>query len=99
VVVDCLTLWVSNLLEKGMDSGDINVAATEVAHELSRRRGVVVSNEVGLGIVPANELGRAFRDALGTVNATFAGAAERAVLMVAGRALELGGTDTIVRRD
>jgi adenosyl cobinamide kinase/adenosyl cobinamide phosphate guanylyltransferase len=99
VVVDCLTLWVSNLLEKGMDSSDINVAAAEVAQELSRRRGVVVSNEVGLGIVPANELARAFRDVLGSVNATFARGADRALLMVAGRALELGGADSIVRRD
>jgi adenosyl cobinamide kinase/adenosyl cobinamide phosphate guanylyltransferase len=99
LVLDCLTLWVSNLLETGMDSGDINVVAAAVAKELSRRRGVVVSNEVGLGIVPANELARAFRDALGSVNATFARAAERALLMVAGRALELGGADTIVRRD
>jgi adenosyl cobinamide kinase/adenosyl cobinamide phosphate guanylyltransferase len=99
VVVDCLTLWVSNLLEKGMDSSDINVAAAEVAQELSRRRGVVVSNEVGLGIVPANELARAFRDVLGSVNATFARGADRALLMVAGRALELGGADSIVRHD
>ena len=99
LVVDCLTLWVSNLLEKGMDSDGISVVAADVANELSRRRGVVVSNEVGLGIVPANDLARAFRDTLGSVNATFAGAAERAVLMVAGRALELGGAETIVRRD
>jgi adenosyl cobinamide kinase/adenosyl cobinamide phosphate guanylyltransferase len=99
LVVDCLTLWVANLLEKGMDLDGINVAAAEVANELSRRRGVVVSNEVGLGIVPANDLARAFRDTLGSVNATFAGAAERALLMVAGRALELGGAETIVRRD
>jgi adenosylcobinamide kinase / adenosylcobinamide-phosphate guanylyltransferase len=99
LVVDCLTLWVSNLLEKGMDSGDINMAAQQVSQELSRRQGVVVSNEVGMGIVPANELARAFRDVLGSVNATFADAADRAVLMVAGRALELGGADTIVRRD
>jgi adenosyl cobinamide kinase/adenosyl cobinamide phosphate guanylyltransferase len=99
LVVDCLTLWVANLLEKGMDLDGINVAAAEVANELSRRRGVVVSNEVGLGIVPANDLARAFRDTLGSVNATFAGAAERALLMVAGRALELGGAETILRRD
>src|ERR1700680_147132 len=96
---DCLTLWVSNLLEKGFDPRDIKIAAADVAQELSVRRGVVVSNEVGLGIVPANELARAFRDALGSVNATFAGFAERAVLMVAGRSLDLGGADTIVRRD
>jgi adenosyl cobinamide kinase/adenosyl cobinamide phosphate guanylyltransferase len=99
LVVDCLTLWVSNLLEKGFDPRDIKIAAADVAQELSVRRGVVVSNEVGLGIVPANELARAFQDALGSVNATFAGFAERAVLMVAGRALDLGGADTIVRRD
>ena len=49
----------------------------------------MVTNEVGMGIVPANDLARAFRDVLGTVNATFAGSAERAVLMVAGQALEL----------
>jgi len=99
LVVDCLTLWVSNLLEKGLDWGAIDSAAAEVAQKLSRRQGVVVSNEVGLGIVPVNELARAFRDTLGSVNATFAAAAERAVLMVAGRPLDLGGADTIVRRD
>jgi adenosyl cobinamide kinase/adenosyl cobinamide phosphate guanylyltransferase len=99
LVVDCLTLWVANLLAQGRDAADIDTAAQDVAHELSRRRGVVVSNEVGLGIVPANELARAFRDVLGSVNARFAGAAERAVLMVAGRALELGGTNTVTRRD
>ena len=99
LVVDCLTLWVSNLLEKGMDSGDISVAAAAVASELSRRRGVVVSNEVGLGIVPANKLARTFRDTLGSVNATFAAGAERAVLLIAGRVLELGGADTSLRRD
>jgi adenosyl cobinamide kinase/adenosyl cobinamide phosphate guanylyltransferase len=99
LVVDCLTLWVSNLLEKEMDPGDINVVAAAVAKELSRRRGVVVSNEVGLGIVPANELARVFRDTLGSVNALFAVAAERAVLMVAGRVLELGGADTSLKSD
>jgi adenosyl cobinamide kinase/adenosyl cobinamide phosphate guanylyltransferase len=99
LVVDCLTLWVSNLLESGSESVDIHVAAELVARALSRRQGVVVTNEVGLGIVPTNELARAFRDALGTVNASFAGFAERAILMVAGRALELASTDLVTRRD
>ena len=99
LVVDCLTLWVSNLLEQRKDAADINRAANELAQELSHRRGVVVSNEIGLGIVPANALARAFRDVLGAVNATFAAAAERAVLMVAGRALELGGSDLVARHD
>ena len=99
LVVDCLTLWVANLLENGKDAAEILVASERVARELSRRRGVVVTNEVGLGIVPANELARAFRDVLGNVNARFAGSAERAILMVAGRALELASADIVMRRD
>ena len=90
LIVDCLTLWVSNLLESGVESDGIGAAAEGVARELVPRHGVVVSNEVGLGIVPANELARAFRDVLGAVNVTFAGLASRAVLMVAGRAVDLG---------
>lgn len=89
LVVDCLTLWVANLLEQGADAAEIERGADQVVAELETRRGVVVSNEVGLGIVPANELARRFRDALGAVNARFAAGAERAVLMVAGRAVEL----------
>jgi adenosyl cobinamide kinase/adenosyl cobinamide phosphate guanylyltransferase len=50
---------------------------------------VVVSNEVGLGVVPDTPLGRRYRDVLGRVNAIFAAAADRACLVVAGRALEL----------
>lgn len=89
LVVDCLTLWVTNLLGAGHDVGDFARLADPVVRELRRRRGVVVSNEVGMGIVPANELARHFRDALGFVNTRFAEGAERAVLMVAGRAVEL----------
>ena len=87
VVIDCLTLWVSNLL--GRDEGDqeIIAAAQEVAQTLVQRprSGVVVSNEVGLGIVPASPLGRRFRDTLGSVNSVFAAFAEQTVLVVAGR--------------
>jgi adenosyl cobinamide kinase/adenosyl cobinamide phosphate guanylyltransferase len=89
VLLDCLTLWVSNLLESGRDAEDIRSAAAQVSGELSRRCGVVVSNEVGLGVIPANELARRFVDALGEVNAVFAQPAERVLLMVAGRAVEL----------
>lgn len=93
LVVDCLTLWVSNLLEQGKDPEEIGVVAAEVAREMADRQGVVVSNEVGLGIVPANELARVFRDVLGAVNVTFASLAGRAVLMVAGLAVDLRGAD------
>ena len=97
LVVDCLTLWVSNLLEAGSDTDQIRSAADEVAHELVGRDCVVVTNEVGLGIVPVNQLARAYRDVLGAVNSTFAGSAERAVLMVAGRALALTSADDVMR--
>jgi adenosylcobyric acid synthase len=56
----------------------------------------VVSNEVGLGIVPANELARLFGDTLGSVNATFAAAASRTLLMVAGRALALSAVADVL---
>ena len=92
VIVDCLTLWVSNLLEAGRLAEDVRALAEEAARAMSRRDGVVVSNEVGLGIVPANAPSRVFRDVLGAVNTTFARFSERAVLMVAGRALELKAT-------
>jgi adenosylcobinamide kinase / adenosylcobinamide-phosphate guanylyltransferase len=92
LVVDCLTLWVSNLLGEGVGADEVKLAAGRLANEMARRRGVVVSNEVGLGIVPANDLARAFRDVLGSVNALFAERAERALFLVAGRAIELSAT-------
>lgn len=65
--------------------------ATHVARALSVRSGpsVVVSNEVGMGVVPDHPLGREYRDLLGVVNRIFAASARRAVLVVAGRALPL----------
>jgi adenosyl cobinamide kinase/adenosyl cobinamide phosphate guanylyltransferase len=92
VIVDCLTLWVANLLEAHRPAGEIQALAEQAARELSMRHAVVVTNEVGLGIVPDNELARAFRDVLGAVNVAFANCAERSLLMVAGRSLELRKT-------
>jgi adenosyl cobinamide kinase/adenosyl cobinamide phosphate guanylyltransferase len=97
VVLDCLTLWVSNMLGQGASASDIESIASEVVQELRGRDCVVVSNEVGLGIVPANELARSFRDILGAVNTAFAAAADRAVLMVAGRALDLSSVENMLR--
>jgi adenosyl cobinamide kinase/adenosyl cobinamide phosphate guanylyltransferase len=84
VVVDCLSLWVANLLEHGQEPDDL--AATAAA-----RPGltIAVSNEVGLGIVPANELARRFRDVLGRVNAAWVAASDEAYLCVAGRTIAL----------
>jgi adenosyl cobinamide kinase/adenosyl cobinamide phosphate guanylyltransferase len=69
----------------------ILVAAGVVASLLAHRHSpaVVVSNEVGLGIVPANQLARRFRDTLGAVNVTFAEHADRTAFLVAGRVQEL----------
>jgi adenosylcobinamide kinase / adenosylcobinamide-phosphate guanylyltransferase len=88
VVVDCLSLWVANLLERGEDIEARSARAVAVAQ---RRAGptIVVSNEVGLGIVPASELARRYRDVLGRVNAQWAAAADEAALVVAGRRLQL----------
>ena len=86
LVVDCLTLWVANALLRGGAP-----EAAPVAAALAGRPGpgVVVSNEVGMGIVPDHPLGRAYRDVLGSVNAAFAARADRAALLIAGRLLEL----------
>jgi adenosyl cobinamide kinase/adenosyl cobinamide phosphate guanylyltransferase len=91
LVVDCLTLWVSNLMGREEEDRAIVAAATDLAGALAKRRSgaVVVSNEVGLGIVPANALARRFRDTLGSVNSAFAALADRTALMVAGRLHEL----------
>jgi adenosyl cobinamide kinase/adenosyl cobinamide phosphate guanylyltransferase len=91
VLLDCLTLWVANALEAGAREEEIDEEACAVATALAGRpaASVVVSNEVGLGIVPANLLARTYRDVLGRVNATFASRASRALFVVAGRGLVL----------
>ena len=91
VVVDCLTLWAANALQAGWSQGEIERVAVTTAGLAAGRESptVVVSNEVGMGIVPATPVGRSFRDLLGRVNAVFAGRADRAYLVVAGRTLEL----------
>jgi adenosyl cobinamide kinase/adenosyl cobinamide phosphate guanylyltransferase len=91
VVVDCLSLWVSNAIEAEHNDEQILDEAREIASALTKREApaVVVTNEVGLGIVPVNALARRYRDTLGRVNATFVGEAERAYFVVAGKALAL----------
>ena len=91
VVLDCLSLWVSNAMEAGLDDDRIVDEAREIAMSLAKRDGpaVVVSNEVGLGIVPVNALARRYRDTLGRVNATFVGESDRAYFVVGGKALAL----------
>jgi adenosylcobinamide kinase / adenosylcobinamide-phosphate guanylyltransferase len=80
VIVDCLSLWVAN---GGGDTGAVETAAARTALTIA------VTNEVGLGIVPANALARGYRDELGRVNAAWVAAADEAYFVVAGRTLPL----------
>ena len=91
-IIDCLSLWVSNLLERGDSAERIEAAAELVATACAASVAdwIVVSNEVGMGLVPMHPLGRDYRDRLGRVNATFSRHAALAQFMVAGRALTLG---------
>ena len=83
VLVDCLTLWLSNHMLAG---DDVEAECRRLTDVLSRPRGpwFVVSNEVGLGIVPDNALGRRFRDAAGRLNQDVAAIADTVLFMVAG---------------
>ncbi|MGP0052490.1 MAG: bifunctional adenosylcobinamide kinase/adenosylcobinamide-phosphate guanylyltransferase [Solirubrobacteraceae bacterium] len=98
LIIDCLTLWVSNLLLSGIDPTGLPARAAAAAEQARARAGltVAVSNEVGMGIVPDNELARRYRDVLGAVNAAWAAAADRARLLVAGRLLSLAPADALI---
>lgn len=88
VLVDCLTLWLSNLMAAGRD---LEAAAGALCAALNTAPGavVLVANEVGLGIVPDNALARRFRDAAGRLNQRVAAAADTVVFMAAGLPMEL----------
>ena len=91
VVLDCLTLWLANVMGEGWQDDDILSYLSRLAGVLADRPGdaAVVSNEVGWGIVPADAFVRRYRDLLGAGNSRCVERAERAWLMVAGRALPL----------
>jgi adenosylcobinamide kinase/adenosylcobinamide-phosphate guanylyltransferase len=88
ILVDCLTLWLSNLMHAGRD---LDESADDLVHALETCMApvVFVSNEVGLGIVPETPLGRAFRDAQGRLNMRMAERADRVILLTAGLPLVL----------
>jgi adenosylcobinamide kinase / adenosylcobinamide-phosphate guanylyltransferase len=90
-LVDCLTLWVSNLMFAEHVEAAILDRAAAAAAIAARRMSptIVISNEVGLGVHPPSELGRRYQDALGRVNQIWAAAADRTLLLVAGRAVVL----------
>jgi adenosylcobinamide kinase / adenosylcobinamide-phosphate guanylyltransferase len=94
VVLDCVTLWISNLMVEH-DDETIGNLVEEAVDACRRHPGqvIVVSNEVGAGLVPMDPVGRRFRDLQGGANQTFADAAEVSYLLVAGKTLRLGDID------
>jgi adenosylcobinamide kinase / adenosylcobinamide-phosphate guanylyltransferase len=91
VVVDCLTLWISNLLMTRCGDEEILDEARELAATMTGApfASIVVTDEVGAGIVPENAMARRFRDLLGWTNQAIAQNAERVLLMVAGYPLRV----------
>jgi adenosylcobinamide kinase/adenosylcobinamide-phosphate guanylyltransferase len=88
VLVDCLTLWLSNLMLGGHEV-DRDVGALTSAIAARRAPLFLVSNEVGLGLVPETPLGRAFRDEAGRLNQAVAAAAGSVIFVAAGLALRM----------
>lgn len=88
VLIDCLTLWLTNLMLGGHD---IAAATSGLKAALDSRQAatILVSNEVGLGIVPATPLGRSFRDEAGRLNQIMADRADNVLCMIAGLPLTL----------
>ena len=98
VLIDCLTLLANNVLGALPDAEDLSAAEAALRAEVDGLLAVyaehpgawiVVSNEVGLGIVPAYPLGRVYRDVLGRANQRLAAAADEVVFMVAGLPMQV----------
>lgn len=103
VILDCLTLLVSNVIGEcasETDAGEISVELVEEKLDVEIRElveciegtnasFVLISNEVGMGLVPENRLGRMYRDLLGSTNQTLARRADEVYLMVAGLAVDM----------
>lgn len=90
ILIDCLTIWVSNLIYHRLNV-EAELKRLILALERKESNFIVVSNEVGMGIVPENPLGREFRTLMGEVNQSFAKISDTVYLMVAGIPLKIKG--------
>jgi adenosylcobinamide kinase/adenosylcobinamide-phosphate guanylyltransferase len=99
VVVDCLTLWLSNLLLRDEGEARILEQVDALAHVIERRtfHAILVTNEVGMGIVPESPLGRAFRDLVGRTHQRLAGIADEIYLAVLGVVLRVRPEPVAIR--
>ena len=86
IILDCLTLFISNLIHNGMSDPQICADVKNIVKALRKKSGlsIIVTNEVGSGIVPDNKLARRFRDLQGTVNQITAKEADRVCLLLSG---------------
>ncbi|MCI0411272.1 bifunctional adenosylcobinamide kinase/adenosylcobinamide-phosphate guanylyltransferase [bacterium] len=91
MVVDCITLWLSNLLMRSYNRQQIETEVARLVEALQARASttIVVTNEVGMGIVPENDSGRLFRDLAGIANQRIAEVADRVIFMVSGLPFQL----------
>ncbi len=93
ILVDCLTLWVSNIMHAGFDINETVGTFIDVISQDSLALLYIVSNEVGMGLVPESELARVYRDNLGYVNRKVAEAATDVFFMAAGIPLKIKGSE------
>lgn len=93
VIIDCLTLFISNLLSEGLTDGEMEGAMDGILKilEEAEYKSVIISNEVGLGIVPANRLARRFRDLAGKINQNVARNAGEVIFMISGIPVKIKG--------
>lgn len=97
LLIDCLTLWVTNQL---LDSADLQAEREALCAALENARGeiILVSNETGMGVVPMGELSRRFSDEAGWLNQSVAALADQVVLMVAGIPMRIKGPEPELKR-
>jgi adenosylcobinamide kinase/adenosylcobinamide-phosphate guanylyltransferase len=95
ILLDCITLWLSNLLMRRKDDAEIVEEISRFIDTIKEKQTslILVSNEVGLGIVPEDPLGRRFRDLSGMANQKIAEAVNKVILMVSGIPILLKGKD------
>jgi adenosylcobinamide kinase/adenosylcobinamide-phosphate guanylyltransferase len=91
ILVDCLTLWITNLLGENMDVAQAVEELAATLSDLSAARVILVSNEVGLGIVPDNAMARSFRDLAGSAHQRLAEICDDVYFIVAGLPMTLKG--------
>lgn len=91
ILVDCLTLWINNLIMENDDPEHIDMHIQQLIQSLEKTECpvILVSNEVGTGIVPENRLARLFRDVAGFANQKIAACVDRVIWMVAGIPVEI----------